>query len=525
MTHHSSQDELLARLHTISKTLQHHEWSLRFLLRMALDAAVELVGAQAGSLVVAAKEGLTPAPSCYVHMDEGTRRVIEDILRERGLLVPLDQGHQVMLLDDLALPHSGDVPPRKTGPVHAFCGAAIRVNDRPFGRLYLTRDRSLNGTFREEHQHLIGILVSHAGLAIQAASLLTTLRGTRSQHVALLESTTEGVYGLDLQGRCTFINNAGATLLGYQVEDVIGQPMHELIHHHRRDGSPYSRNTCSIYQVFRTGQACRIDNEILWKKDGSSIPVEFSASPLYVSGGLQEAVITFHDITAQRHAEEIRLQLLDRALTAQEEEQRRIARELHDDTQQALTSLLVGLRTMEGAVSIDDLRNHAQPLRRIAAQALEGLQRLVQGLRPAVLDELGLEAALERLRDEFVRVYGLRVELQVSQCSGPRPTPIVESTLYRIAQEALTNAAKHAGATTVSVLLQAEASCLRLVVEDNGCGFDPSVVGKTAPVNRGLGLCGMLERAKMVDAILTVESARGRGTMIHVEVPVGKKEG
>lgn len=523
VTQSPSQAELLARLHTISKTLQHHEWSLGFLLQMVLDAAVELVGARSGSLKVAAQEGHPPTPPCYVHMSEGTCRAIEAVLGERGLLHQLDQGHQVLLLNDVVLPHSREVPARETGPVHAFCGAAIRVNDCQFGRLYLIKDHGRNGTFREEHQHLIGTLVSHASVAIHAASLVTKLRGARSQHAALLESTTEGVYGLDLQGRCTFINNAGAALLGYQVEEMIGQPMHELIHHHRHDGTPYASRTCSIYQVFRTGQACRIDNEVLWKKDGSAFPVEFSAAPLYVGGGLQGAVVTFHDITAQQQAEKVRLQLLDRALSVQEEERRRIARELHDETQQALTSLLVGLRTMEEIVSVHALRACAQSLRSIVVQALEGLQRLMQGLRPAMLDELGLEAALERLRDEFAEVHGLRVELQVANLSGLRPIPVVESTLYRIAQEALTNAAKHAGATTVSVLMQATASCLKLVVEDNGCGFDPSVVGKAAPSKGGLGLCGMLERAKMVGAVLTVESAKGRGTMIHVEVPLGKE--
>lgn len=513
----------MARLHAISKTLRHREWSLRFLLRMVLDAAVELVGARSGSLLVAPKEGPHPILPSYVRMDEETCRAIEAILEERGLLHQLDQGHQVLLVNDLVFPHGEDGRLRETGLVYAFCGAAIRVNDRQFGRLYLTRERGGNGAFGEEHQHSIGILASHAGLAIQAASLVTNLRGARSQHAALLESTTEGVYGLDLQGRCTFINKAGAGLLGYEADDLFGQPMHELIHHHRNDGSPYSRNTCSIYRVFRTGQACRVDNEILWKKDGSAFPAEFSASPLYVSGGLQGAVVTFHDITARKQAEEVHLQLLDRALMVQEEERRRIARELHDETQQALTSLLVGLRTMEETGSVHDLRVCAQSLRSIATQALEGLQRVVQGLRPVILDELGLEVALERLRDEFVQVHGLRVELHIANLGGFRTIPAVESSFYRIAQEALTNAAKHAGATTVSVLMQATPSCLKLVVEDNGSGFDPSIIGKAAPSHGGLGLYGMQERAKMVGAVLTIESARGRGTMIHVEMPLGEE--
>ena len=130
MAPYPRQEELLGRLHAISKTLQHHEWSLPFLLRMVLDAAIELAGARSGSLVVANNEGHPPVPPCHVHMDEGTRRTIETILGERDLLRQLDQGRHVLLLNDLVLPYGGALPQREAVPTHTFCGAAIRVNDR-----------------------------------------------------------------------------------------------------------------------------------------------------------------------------------------------------------------------------------------------------------------------------------------------------------------------------------------------------------------------------------------------------------
>ena len=644
------QERRMAKLYAISKALQHKAWSQSFIARMVLEAAVELSEAERGALVMFDKEGQPPTQTFLVNMDEAMSQAIEAFLIEQSLLTKLDQGHHVLRLRELTLQANRAGVPFDGLLTHAFCGTAIKAHDGLFGRLYLIKEQMLRREFTELDVQMIGTLAMHAGLSIHSAFLVNKVMTARSQHVALLESTSEGIYGVDLEGRCTFINKAAAALLGYQVDEVIGQPMHELIHHSRQDGSPYSRKTCSIYRVCRTGQACRIDNEVLWKKDGSAIPVEFSASPLYKNGHIQGAVVTFHDITRRkqaddalrtseehyrllfennrapmyvydmrtlailavnqsavrhygysqseflgmrivdvhpldersamvahlgesahrwiepefqdtgawrhckkdgttfpveiawssihfrdqqaglivvhdmterRQAEETRLQLLDRAIIMQEEERGRIARELHDETQQALTSLLVGLRTMEEAPSVNDLRSCAQTLRGIAGQALDELQRLVQGLRPGVLDELGLEAALQRLRDEFVQVHRLRVELHVGNLTGMRPAPHVESALYRIAQEALTNAAKHACATTVSMFMQSTASRIRLVVEDDGCGFDLKDVRKTALSKGRLGLCGMEERAKIAGAILTIESARGRGTMIHVEVPVG----
>lgn len=119
----------------------------------------------------------------------------------------------------------------------------------------------------------------------------------------LLESTGEGMYGLDMAGNCTFINSAAARLLGYAVQEVIGKDMHRQIHHHQANAEPYPEANCRIYQALHSGTSIRLDNEMLWRKDGSAFPVEYSSHPLIEDGVIQGAVVTFRDITERKQAE------------------------------------------------------------------------------------------------------------------------------------------------------------------------------------------------------------------------------
>jgi PAS domain S-box-containing protein len=513
-------ERLIEKLYAVSKALQHKGWSPRFLAQLVLDAAVDLSEAESGCLVMVDRGGgILPDQAFFVNMDEARRQAIEAMLVERGLLGTLDKGHQVLRLRDLTLqsPHRG--VSRRPPSLHAFCGTAMKVYDGLFGRLYLIKEQRPGREFTELDEQAVGTLAVHAGLAIHTAFLVDKVMTARSQHIALLESTGEGIYGMDLNGRCTFINRAGAGLLGYHAEDLIGRRIHDVIHHTRRDGAPSSFEACALHQAYRIGHSCRVDDDILWRRDGSCFPAEFSSSPLYEAGILTGAVITFRDITERKRAEDMRTHLLDRLMSAQEEERQRIARELHDDTEQALASLLLGLRHMEELPTLDTIRAHAAKLRQVAAQTLDELQRLVQGLRPALLDEMGLAAALQHLCSDVAQTHGIRVELHVGDLAGLRLPPSVETALYRIVQEALTNIAKHAHAATAGVLVQPTASSVRLVVEDDGCGFDPEAIRRTAPQNGCLGLYGMQERAKLFGGVFTVESAKEHGTMVHVEIP------
>ncbi|HZL16251.1 MAG TPA: sensor histidine kinase, partial [Polyangia bacterium] len=218
----------------------------------------------------------------------------------------------------------------------------------------------------------------------------------------------------------------------------------------------------------------------------------------------------------RRYAEQTIRALLSDVLSAQEEERRRIARELHDETAQTLTSLLVGLRAVEESRHLDQALEAAGKLRGLVASALAGVQRMARGLRPSALDDLGLEEALERLSAETSRNAGFVIDLQVTGARLPRLAEVVEIALYRVAQEALTNAGKHAAPKHVSVLIHQTPTVVRLVVEDDGKGFDVA----QAQSEIQLGLLGMRERMHLIGGSMTVESSPGHGTTVSVSVPL-----
>ncbi|GAB4282780.1 MAG: hypothetical protein Kow0080_36760 [Candidatus Promineifilaceae bacterium] len=250
----------------------------------------------------------------------------------------------------------------------------------------------------------------------------------------------------------------------------------------------------------------------------------FSPEQLELAGAIGVQVGVAIDAERQRQRlmaelaerEVLRGQLLERALAAQEAERQRIARELHDEAGQALTSLMVGLRLLEKqAEPSPDLLAQTAALKQTADTVLENLHRLAVDLRPASLDHVGLVAALRQYIELYRRQTGLDVQLEVVGLADGRLPDTIETTLYRIVQEALTNVARHAQAMQVGVLLEAQPDRVVAIVEDDGVGFDPA----TSQKNGCLGLFGMQERAEMVNGRLTIESTPNQGTTIFVEVP------
>jgi PAS domain S-box-containing protein len=221
--------------------------------------------------------------------------------------------------------------------------------------------------------------------------------------------------------------------------------------------------------------------------------------------------------------EEIRHHLLQRVMSAQEEERRRIARELHDHTGQAVTSLLVRLRALEDSRTMRQAVSRAAGLRRLAAGTIDDLGRLARGLSPSVLENLGLRPALERLASEESAALGIAVDLDARGLRSARLPGEVGIALYRIAQEAVTNAGKHAAARRIAIALVHQNGQVRLVVRDDGRGFDVESTLRASAGNGRLGVHGMRERAILLGGTLQIESRRGAGTKVSVSVPVGRK--
>lgn len=250
----------------------------------------------------------------------------------------------------------------------------------------------------------------------------------------------------------------------------------------------------------------------------------FSPEQIDLAGAIGRQVGVAIDAERQRQRlvaelaerEALRGQLLERALAAQEDERRRIARELHDEAGQSLTSLMIGLGLLEQeADQAAAVTARTTELKRMADTVLEDLHRLAVDLRPASLDHLGLAPALRQYMELYRRQTGLDVQLEVVGLRNGRLPADIEIALYRVIQEALTNVVRHAQATQVGILLEQRDEQVVAIVEDNGIGFNPEM----ARENGRLGLFGMRERAEMLGGTLSIESVPNQGTTIFVEVP------
>lgn len=229
--------------------------------------------------------------------------------------------------------------------------------------------------------------------------------------------------------------------------------------------------------------------------------------------------LDLHRAEQERLAQERRM-LLNRVITVQEEERQRISRELHDETGQSLTALGLGLEAAMAELRTDrqqGLDGRLRSLARVAAEAIEELDRLVLDLRPAQLDHLGLVATLRWYVTQVRFQSGVATRLSV-RGEAKRLQPELETALFRIAQEALTNAVRHADASLVEVVLSFEHDLLSLEVRDDGVGFDAEATNDVAPSS--LGLIGMRERAQLVGGVLVVRSRPGEGTQLSVTVPL-----
>ena len=357
------------------------------------------------------------------------------------------------------------------------------------------------------------------------------LRASDEQVRLLLDSTGEAVCGIDPEGRCTFFNAACLRLLGYPDRaDLLGRELHWLVHHTRPDGAPFPREACRILCACRRGEEAHAEDEVFWRGDGTSFPVEYWSRPVRRGGEVVGAVVTFVDISERRRVEEehretaARLQVLSRRLVeVQEEERRHLARELHDEIGQALTAIGIGLqaakKAREGAVAsyLDDCIG-------LVDGAIRQVRHLSLDLRPPMLDDLGLVATLRWYVDRQAQRAGYRARF-IADAVEIRLDPALATAAFRVAQEALTNVARHAKARRVLVSVRRRDGSLRLAVRDDGVGFDSGAALRCGARGAGLGLLGMRERAALLGGRIDVRSRPGRGARVLLTIPLRHPEG
>ena len=370
----------------------------------------------------------------------------------------------------------------------------------------------------------------------------------------LLESTGEGIFGIDLDGHCMFINRAGAQLLGWPAPEVLGHNMHELTHHSHADGSHYPDTDCPIFNAFRRGLPCRIDTEVFWRRDGTSFAVEYSSHPIVDGDTVRGAVIAFVDITERKRAaaalqqsrDELEHRVAERTAelsaalqqvrelsawmdSVREEERTRIAREVHDELGSLLVALKmdvnwIGKRLGEQQARDADaaqamrlqMRGKCDNMGALIERAVDNVGRIITDLRPSILDHQGLWAALEWQAHEFVQSAELELgwALEVDDALElPEPAAMA---VFRIFQEMLSNVGRHARASRVDIRIRADDGVLELRVKDDGICAAPQAFG--APTSYGVR--GMRERALHFGGSIEIASQPGQGSTFRLRLPL-----
>lgn len=224
-------------------------------------------------------------------------------------------------------------------------------------------------------------------------------------------------------------------------------------------------------------------------------------------------------VGALQEKEELQTVFLNKIMTIQEEERKRISRELHDETSQSLTSIIVGLRVLAEQVQGNEEREKILKIRDLAVTTLEVVHNIAVELRPVLLDDLGLVAAAQKYIENYSKQYEIAMNINFNNLSRERFSPEVEITLYRILQEALTNIVKHAKATQVWISLNKKQDRLVLEIRDNGVGFNIDIVRNTHSRTR-LGIYGIGERVALVEGAFDIKSVLCQGTKLFVEIPL-----
>ena len=523
------------------------ELSLDALLQRLVEAASELTGARYAALGVIDRSGSELERFLTTGIDTETHAAIGELPRGRGILGVLIREHAPLRLHNLGDdPRSVGFPPNHP-PMGTFLGVPIHLRGVAYGNLYLT-EKAGGEDFTDEDQELVELLASQAAVAIENARLYEAATGWSKQLESLNEVGNALATETDLDRLLDLVARRLRELLDARLVTVLlpsgdDQLRFAAVAGDRGEltGATMTRSTSKSGRVLERRQSERVDSVLddpdvdheamrligastgLWVPllvRGRAIGVLAAHDKLGADVRFTDTDLRLAETFAARAAlavdlsERIARDSLRRVVEGQELERRRLARELHDETGQALTSILLGLKALEERSKDPASRAATEELRELVVSTLRDVRRLAVELRPSALDDFGLVAALERLAESFAEQTGISVDFQTALADERLPEE-VETALYRIVQESLTNVVKHAQARRVSILLARKDGAVKAVVEDDGQGFDPA-----EQTDEGYGLMGMRERLALLGGRLEVESGHDGGTTIAAEVPV-----
>jgi PAS domain S-box-containing protein len=366
-----------------------------------------------------------------------------------------------------------------------------------------------------------GEIVGASAVARDISSIQRARREAReseSRAQAIFQSAAQAILIVDAAGRIVAVNPVTRSMFGYSSEELVGKPVELLVPQQFRGGHKAHRDS-----FFRSPQQRPMGLGLELRarhKDGAEFFVEISLS--YIESAQGPLGVAFVSDISRRRADEqaIRQQREDlrnlsaRLMTAQDDERRRIARDLHDDLSQQLAFLAMDLGRAGMNPAAQEMAAELRPLQVRAAEISQAVRRISHELHPSVLDDIGLEAALEQYCEEFEQRSGIATRF-TSRNVPESLQPEIARSIYHIAQECLHNVSKHARTETVSVTLEFAGNLLRLMVKDRGVGLSVD-----QPESKGIGFVAMKERANLVNGILSIQSETGAGTEVSVEVPV-----
>jgi PAS domain S-box-containing protein len=368
---------------------------------------------------------------------------------------------------------------------------------------------------RDEHGRAVRIVGTHLDIT-EKKRTEQALRESEERLQLAFAGAQEGIWDWDLESNAVVYSSRWKQMLGYADDEI--EPnvsaWERLVH-------PDDRKTADdAHDSVARGQPTYEAEFRLRHKDGHYVHVLSRGFPVRrdPAGPVVRIVGTHFDLTERRarEAERARTDLLARLVFVQEDERRRIARDMHDQFGEHLTALSLQIASLKDACgSSAELTKHALTLEALAERLDQDVEQLVWRLRPTALDDLGLRAALTNYVQEWSVRHRVTAEVHTSGLLDDRLASDVETALYRIAQEALNNVAKHARARHVDVLLERRADCILLIIEDDGVGFDAT---QPPAAQHGFGLVGMQERAALVGASLEIDTNPGQGTTILVRM-------
>ncbi len=515
------------------------ELALDRLLTRIVQAAREVVGARYAALGVLDATHTRLAEFVTAGLSDEERAAIGDPPTGRGLLGALIRDSRPLRLERM------DDDPRSVGfpanhpPMSSFLGVPVTLRGETFGNLYLTD--KVGGPFTAEDEQIAQTFASQAAVAVDNLRRFEAESRRAGELESVLEIARAVLGTLDIETLLPLVARrarrlTGADTVGFAVSDgdgLVFQYAHgvdALGLEGIRVPMAMDRLEASLRETLGAPVVVACALEVSGELAGAVVaigwrPFDSGARRLLetfssqVSIALANARSIAAERTSMREAarreaaaarDQAAAEGLRRAVAAQEAERARVARELHDEVGQVLTALAVHLRTLEDEVSTAEARHRVEDLRASVGDAARSLRELAIRLRPARLLERGLAASLEE-QAERLRAEGIAVEVDLRGLDEELPED-VQTVVFRTVQEALTNIHRHSGAQNASVVAAASGSRLRIVVEDDGAGFDPE-----APTSR-LGLVGIRERVELIGGRLRIESTPGAGTAVVVDL-------